>query len=266
MSVEVRIPAHYVSSGWGTPTVCIRHGEAAVERKKVQFISPPPGWAYLLLLAGGLPFLIVVLAIRKTVEAREWPFCSRCQARRRKGLFIGLGIVAVGVLSIVLASAMPGDSAGLFMGVAPLLLLVGYIVSLRGANRMMLADGRVIEKGTLVQFRKADEAFATQAGAAAQTAAQHNAAQAAAAQAAAQQAAAQHYAVPPAPVLPPMPVLPDAATAAPAAPAPAAPAPAAPVPSDAATAAPALPTAAQPGVAEPSPAQPTPAADGTSAS
>ena len=41
VAVEVRIPADYVSTGWGTPTVCARHGEPAVAHKRVKFPPAP---------------------------------------------------------------------------------------------------------------------------------------------------------------------------------------------------------------------------------
>lgn len=181
MSVEVRIPAHFVSSGWGTPTVCAKHGEAAVERKKVRFISPPPGWSYVLVLAGVIVFLIVVLALRKTVEARDWPFCEHCRQDRKKGLIIGLSIAAAGVVGLVVAFSIPGDEGAIIALLSILALLAGYIVSLRVGSRVMLAGGRVIDGGQTVQIRKAHEAFAAQAAAAQQAAAQHHAAQQAAA-------------------------------------------------------------------------------------
>jgi hypothetical protein len=181
VSVEVRVPAHFVSSGWGTPTVCVKHGEAAVERKNVRFISPPPGWSYVLVLAGVVVAVIVMLAIRKTVEAKDWPFCEHCRQDRRKGLIIGLGIVAAGVAGLVPAFSIPGDGGALLTLLCVLVLVAGYILSIRGGSRVLLGGGRVIDGGQTVQFRKAHEAFAAQATAAQQSAAQHHAAQQAAA-------------------------------------------------------------------------------------
>ncbi|MEV4351141.1 hypothetical protein AB0J83_42330 [Actinoplanes sp. NPDC049596] len=203
MSVQVHIPASYITSGWGTPSVCARHGEPAVEHKKTRFISRVQGWAYLLLLAGALPFLIFVLATRKTVEAAAWPFCARCARDRKKGLAIGLALLAVGVVGIFLASAVPDAAAGLVAIVAVVALVAGYIVALRSASRMLVAGGQADERGQFVTFRKAHEAFAAQATAALHAAAQHHAAQAAQFQAAQAAQAAQFQAAQAAQFAPP---------------------------------------------------------------
>jgi hypothetical protein len=182
VAVEVRIPAQFVASGWGTPTVCTRHGEPAVEQKRVAFISRNPGWSYLLLLAGVIVFVIVASAIRKTVTAAAWPFCARCTEERKRGLTVGLGIVAAGVVAIALAGVLPDGPGALSVAVGILLLVIGCIVALRGGSRTMRAAGHVVDRGQTVQFDKAHEAFAGQAAAAQQAAAQHAAAQHAGAQ------------------------------------------------------------------------------------
>jgi hypothetical protein len=177
VAVEVRIPAQFVATGWGTPTVCTRHGEPAVEQKRVTFISRNPGWSYLLLLAGVIVFVIVASAIRKSVTAAAWPFCARCNEERKRGLTIGLGILAAGVVAIALVAVLPSDAGGLAVFVGILLLLVGFIVAMRGGSRTMRANGHVTDRGQTVQFDKAHEAFAAQAAAAQQAAAQYPAAQ-----------------------------------------------------------------------------------------
>src|SRR3954468_12509908 len=107
VAVDVRIPAQFVATGWGTPTVCTRHGEPAVEQKRVTFISRNPGWSYLLLLVGVIVFVIVAAVIRKTVVAESWPFCARCAEERKRGRTIGLGIAAAGVVAIALVGVLP---------------------------------------------------------------------------------------------------------------------------------------------------------------
>ncbi|SNY40468.1 hypothetical protein [Paractinoplanes atraurantiacus] len=179
MSVQVHIPAQFVATGWGTPTVCARHGQPAVEHKKTRFISRVQGWAYLLLLAGALPFLIFVFATRKTVESPAWPFCAQCAQRRKKGLTIGLSVIAVGVLCVLLLDAAPDNADAPLTFLAILAFLAGYIIAIRGANRMIVANGQVHEKGQFVSFPKAHEAFAAQATQAQQAAAHHHATQAA---------------------------------------------------------------------------------------
>ncbi|XVU21963.1 hypothetical protein ACQPZJ_32465 [Actinoplanes sp. CA-054009] len=189
MSVQVHIPAQFVTTGWGIPTVCARHGQPAVEHKKTRFISRIQGWAYLLLLAGALPFLIFVLVTRKTVESPAWPFCAQCAQRRKKALTTGLSVIAVGVLCVFLLNAVPDGADAPVLMLALLAFLAGYIIAIRGANRMLLAGGEVHEKGQFVTFRRAHEAFAAQATQAQQAAAHQTAQAAHAHQAAAHQAA-----------------------------------------------------------------------------
>jgi hypothetical protein len=177
VAVDVRIPAQFVATGWGTPTVCTRHGEPAVEQKRVTFISRNPGWSYLLLLAGVIVFVIVASAIRKTVATPAWPFCAKCNEERKRGLTVGLGIVAAGVVAVALVGVLPSDSGGLAVFLGIVLLLVGFIVALRGGNRAMRANGHVVDRGQTVQFDRAHEMFAAQAAAAQQAAAQYPAAQ-----------------------------------------------------------------------------------------
>ena len=177
VAVEVRIPAQFVATGWGTPTVCTRHGEPAVERKRVNFVSRTPGWAYVLLLVGVIVFIIVASAIRKTVATAAWPFCAKCNAERKRGLTIGLSILAAAVVAFVLAAVLPDSSSGLAILLGVVLLVVGYVVAIRGGSRAMRANGHVTDGGQWVQFDRAHEAFAAQAFAAQQAAAQQAAAQ-----------------------------------------------------------------------------------------
>jgi hypothetical protein len=48
------------AAGQGVPDVCVRHGEPAVEHRKVRIFSRAPAWSYLLIFAGVLVFVIVV--------------------------------------------------------------------------------------------------------------------------------------------------------------------------------------------------------------
>ena len=60
-----------------------------------------PRWAALLILVGMVPYLIVVLALRKTVQAPYWPMCTDCDARRRKMLLGGFaGVAASAVVPV----------------------------------------------------------------------------------------------------------------------------------------------------------------------
>ncbi|XVV08696.1 hypothetical protein ACQP2X_28045 [Actinoplanes sp. CA-131856] len=166
MSVPVNVPSPFVSSGWGTPTVCSRHGQPAVEHKRTRFISRVPSWGYVLLLAGAIPFVIFALVTRKTVEAPAWPFCARCGQTRTRGLIAGIALVAAGVAGLFAGSSLSGDAGAPVWILSLVLVMVGYIVALRGGNRMLLAGGHVTERGQFVTFPKAHEAFAAQAAAA----------------------------------------------------------------------------------------------------
>src|SRR6185436_15165607 len=98
---RAHIPSHWVAVGYGVPEVCTRHGQPAVERKKVTVVSRPPGWSYALLLARAIPFAIVATAVRKTVKAPVWPFCPECKRIRTRNLLIGLGVFVGGIALIV---------------------------------------------------------------------------------------------------------------------------------------------------------------------
>lgn len=179
LPVEVRIPAAYVSTGWGTPTVCARHGESAVAHKRAQFVSGVAPRAYLLVLLGvvGLIVLAVIAGTtRKRATSAAWPFCRRCIGRRAKMLYLGAGLIVGGVALGVTSAAMSDDviSTGLLWGI--LVLIVGAIVSAK-SSWAAVAGGRVVDDGQTVQFRRAQDAFAAQAVTAQQAAAQHYAAQ-----------------------------------------------------------------------------------------
>lgn len=180
MAVGVRIPAAYVSTGWGTPTVCAPHGEPAVAHKPARFVSAIPGWSYVTILAGVIVFAIVVAATRKRVSAPAWPFCARCRSQHAKTLFIGFPLLAVGFVLALAAPSMSDDLSGPAFLVAFGAIIAGTVLLTRSAWAF-IAGGRVVDKAQAVEFRRANEAFAAQAVAAQQAAAQHYAAQQAAA-------------------------------------------------------------------------------------
>lgn len=182
LSVGVRIPAAYVSTGWGTPTVCARHGESAVARKRAQFVAGVSPWSYLLVLLGvvGLVVLAVIIgATRKRATAAAWPFCRRCLEQHAKMLYLGAGLIFGGVVLGVVSASTSEEaiSPGLLLGV---LVLIGGGIVLAQSSWAVVAGGRVIDGGQTVEFRRAHDAFVAQAVAAQQAAAQHYAAQRAA--------------------------------------------------------------------------------------
>jgi len=110
--MRVVLSADWVYAGYGVPRVCARHGEPAAGVNTV-FRSRTPGWAYLLLALGVLPYVIAVYATRKTILAPSWPFCARCKALRTGNLVRGLAGIAAGVvLFCVMGAVASADFAG----------------------------------------------------------------------------------------------------------------------------------------------------------
>lgn len=174
MAVGVRVPATFVATGWGTPKVCVRHGEPAMAHKRVRFISRVPGWAYALLIVGVLPFLIVVLATRKEVRAAAWPFCVQCAQQRKSRLLIGIVLLAAGFVGLLIVASLSGDAVSVLLLIA--MIVAGFIVVARG-NRMVIAGGNVVSEGQEVEFAGAHQAFVAEVVAAQQAAAQYYAQQ-----------------------------------------------------------------------------------------
>jgi hypothetical protein len=159
--VPAYVPAAVVATGNGMPACCTKHGQLRTLAKKLQLISRPPGWSYALLLLGALPFLIVTMIMRKTVTAPAWPFCDDCVSARKKGVGIGLGVIALGLLSFAVPVAVAPDSSasGLFVLLAFVLLFAGLIVAARSGWRFQ-SGAEVSADGTYVQVRKAHPNFA----------------------------------------------------------------------------------------------------------
>src|SRR5690242_10547208 len=113
------------------PDVCARHGEPAVERRKVSFSTRPPAWSYVLILVGVLLFLIVAFAMRKTVVVPAWPFCARCRELRSRRLKTGLGLLSAAVAALigstVVAATVPSDDTA-----GATVLIVGFLLFLAG--------------------------------------------------------------------------------------------------------------------------------------
>lgn len=147
----ITLPSAQVAAGAGhLPPVCPRHGEPATEQRSVKLISKPPSWAPILILGGGILYLIVVLIVRKTVKAPAWPWCATCTAQRKKLLAIGLPILAVGVLLIFGGIATNSDASPLIAVLGFIVLLAGVIVAARGGEvpmtgAMVSGDGRYVE-------------------------------------------------------------------------------------------------------------------------
>src|SRR5690349_25152485 len=114
------------------PDVCARHGEPAVERRKVSFSTRPPAWSYVLILVGVLRFLIVAFAMRKTVVVPSWPFCARCRELRSRRLKTGLGLLSSAVAALTGSTVAAGTvRSGARAGAAG--RIGGVLVSLPGS-------------------------------------------------------------------------------------------------------------------------------------
>jgi hypothetical protein len=174
VSVEVFVPANFVAAGWGTPTVCARHGEPAVVSKRIRFVSHTSAW---LILLGVLIYFVVVAATRKSVWSPAWPFCTRCEKERTTKLAAGWGSLLAGAALWVASTQL------LPRGAAPIGALIGLVLFVGGAmvagrgGRYAIAGGVVTDDGRAVRFPRAHETFATQATTAQQAAAHHYAAQ-----------------------------------------------------------------------------------------
>ncbi|MET7400289.1 hypothetical protein ABZS66_43065 [Dactylosporangium sp. NPDC005572] len=154
----VTIPAGQVAAGH-LPPVCARHGEQATATKKVNLISKPPAWAAVLIIAGVLPYLIVVMALRKTVKAPAWPWCAKCTGQRTRNLLIGLGLIVLSLILLVVFAAAQSDAAALGMLLAFIAFLAGIIVATRSSTQA-ISGAFVSKDGNLVEIPKADERFA----------------------------------------------------------------------------------------------------------
>jgi hypothetical protein len=176
--MSVQVPAGLIASGEGIPGVCSRHGRESSRAAKCRFISRPPRWAALLILVGMLPYLIVVLALRKTVQAPYWPMCTECDGRRRKMLLGGFGGIAASVVLFVVAMALVTDTTttvteygyttteaspmagfGFLLIVLSLAAFIAGIIVAGQGTVLGTAQGLVTQDGMFVEFRKSHPSF-----------------------------------------------------------------------------------------------------------
>jgi hypothetical protein len=156
----ITLPAAQVAAGAGhLPPVCPRHGEPATEQRSVKLVSKPPAWAAIFILGGGILYLIIVLAVRKTVKAPAWPWCATCTAQRKKLFAIGLPLLAVGVLCFAGGIAANSDSTSpvlVLFGIVA--LLVGTVVAGRG-GQVPMTGAMVSTDGQYVEVKKGSDRF-----------------------------------------------------------------------------------------------------------
>lgn len=156
----VTIAAAQVAAGQGLPSLCTRHGEPAETTKKVKFVSKPPSWASVLILLGGFVYLIVVLAVRKSVQAAAWPWCAQCSADRRRLVAIGLGLFAASIGILVLLFSINATGPIAATGLLALAGLVAGIVVTARAGTNVIIGATVSQDGTSVEIPKAHDRFA----------------------------------------------------------------------------------------------------------
>jgi hypothetical protein len=169
----VQIPAQWVSAGHGVPDLCVKHGLPPTQRRKLRLISKPPGWALPLVVFGAIIYLIVVMAVRKTVVAPAWPFCDECKQQRSRSLLIGGGLLVLSVV-VFIGSAGVIDSnsgvGGLGMMLSFVLFLVAVILMARAnwvntSRAIVSRDGQWVEVNAGEPFTRAALALQAQAGA-----------------------------------------------------------------------------------------------------
>src|SRR3954469_10749439 len=154
----IQIPAGQVAAGQ-LPHVCPRHGEPAIEMKKIRLISKPPPWAAFLIILGGIVYLIVVMVLRKTVQAAAWPWCEQCKASRSRSLRIGLGVLGLALLLIIIGVATINNDAGPMLFLVGLVALIVGLVSTARAAYQPVAGAFVSQDGAYVEVPKHDGRF-----------------------------------------------------------------------------------------------------------
>ena len=159
----VFLPIGLVAAPTAVPGCCVRHGDPAVVRKRVTFISRPPLWVYLTLVTGFLITLIIVLVLRKQALAPAWPFCERCRRERSTRFLTGWGILlGYFTLFALVVRFVELDPDGM----STIVMLLGIVVSILLALVLIsrgtwtaLAGGVVRPDGNSVLFRTPAPAF-----------------------------------------------------------------------------------------------------------
>lgn len=171
--MDVLLPATLVASGEGIPVVCSRHGREPTTVGKCRFVSRPPRWTAVLLLAGALPYLVVVIALRKKVTAPYWPLCNACDQRRRSLLLCGVGTLAASMGLFLLGALLQShvimdapaharttaDLGIVLLSLSALVFVTGIAIASMAGTRS-LAGGVVAPDGMNVEFRNAALPFA----------------------------------------------------------------------------------------------------------
>jgi hypothetical protein len=163
------VPVPWIAGGW-SPGVCSRHGEPAEIRGRTRFVSKAPGWAIPFILLGGIVYVIIVSAVRKTVQAPNWPFCDACKGLRTRRLLIGLGLLLGSLVLFLVGGSLANDDPEAPTGALMLLgggvaVIAGLIVALL-SGRTAIARGVVSQDGAWLQFAGSHPRFDAEVAAA----------------------------------------------------------------------------------------------------
>jgi len=110
------------------PNRCVKCNEDVDHRRKRIKLTYVLPWAYLGLLGGVLPFVILAVVLRRTAVI-ELPVCSRHRATPWIHGSVGMVIIAAGVLAIPIGITQTSTGIGL-AGVAGIFFGLGYIAIL----------------------------------------------------------------------------------------------------------------------------------------
>ena len=148
--------------GYELPPVCIRCGAEATVYKVKKF-SWYPRWALIVLLAGPLPFLIVVLVLTKRMRVRA-PLCDRHRYHwgGRLALFWAafVGLIFLIILAVSLSpTPMPDRTVGMvWLGALFGVLLLSVIATVLTTGMIRpveITDYSITLQGVAQGFREA---------------------------------------------------------------------------------------------------------------
>ena len=129
---NVRVPATWIAVGYH-PRVCVRHGGPATADMPRSFHTKSNRWLLFLLLLTPLVWIIVSLAVRKSVKGPV-PTCSLCAHERQRDLSILVGTWVLAASLLPVAITMASAVWGALCAVAVLAGLV--LLLLRDRNRV----------------------------------------------------------------------------------------------------------------------------------
>ena len=163
----VTLSAARLRSAATLPGLCALHGRDATHRVTARFVSGPEPWSYVLLLVGGLPFVIMYLVLRRTLVAPAWPVCDACLGRMRTvgrvgwAMLAGGGVAFVGGLSAGIAGYPYAGGYTMFAGLG--VLVISPIVLALRRDPILGLRIAIPKDGRSVVLRNPDPAFATAA-------------------------------------------------------------------------------------------------------